>query len=382
MRLRIAGIPLRPALLAAVALMLVWLVSYSRLRDLSSDFFQPSVAGLRGLALYLGGKHAEAARAYRAGLGSGRLPDYESDLAGDLALQAGNRVRAEQRADTMLLLVPTAVEPRITLAHLALRDGRAADALHALRPVLESAPDHPDALYLAAVIHARLGDPGRAIDLLNRGLRMGTAGRRETLLWEVLELAGDLSTASEKPLCLLAHLYRYLRIFDERAGDLAIAYARAAIAAGDRPADAYLTLGIVHDKRGEHAEAMDALLKGTAADPRHAEAHRWAAVKAEARGDLLLEYRMTRAAFEAAPGDRFHHGRLEHVVMDKLGDPRTMVALMEQALAVDPKSAAAHERLARAAALAGDRTRARQHADRAVALRDGSDHAADEEESR
>ena len=379
MKLRVAGVTLRPALIAAVALMLVWLVSYSRLRDMSSEFFQLSPSGLRGLALYLGGQHAEAARAYRAGQRSRRIADFESDLAGDLALQAGDAGRAEQRADTMLLLVPTAVEPRITLAHLALRNGRAADALRALQPVLDRAPDHPDALYLSALIHARLGDAGRAIDALNRALRMGTAGRRETLFWDVLELAGDLSGTADTPLCLLAHLYRYLRIFDERAGDLAIAYARAAVAAGDRPADAYLTLGIVHDKRGEHVEAMDALLKATAADPRHAETHRWAALKAEERGDLLLEYRMTRAAFEAAPGDRFHYGRLERVMIDKLGDPRTMVALMERVIAADPKNAAAHERLARAAWLAGDRTRAREHGDRATALRDTEVVAAEDE---
>jgi hypothetical protein len=81
---------------------------------------------------------------------------------------------------------------------------------------------------------------------------------------------------------------------------------------------------------------------------------------------------MTRAAFEAAPGDRFYLRRLERVVVDKLGDPRTMVALMEHALAVDPKNASAHERLARAAWLAGDHARARRHADRAAVLQGGA----------
>ena len=58
-----------------------------------------------------------------------------------------------------------------------------------------------------------------------------------------------------------------------------MAYARQAAAAGDHPADAYLTIGILHDKRREHEAASAALTRAVELNPRHAEALRWAAEK-------------------------------------------------------------------------------------------------------
>ena len=153
--------------------------------------------------------------------------------------------------------MPTAVEPRITLGEIALDRGQTADAVTAFDAVLRRWPDHVDALYLHAVAVARAGDPARAIQDLNRGLRSSSVGGRDTILYRVMELAGELRerVPGAQPLCLLAHLHRYLRVFDERQGAIAMDYARQAIGAGDRPADAYLTLGIVHDKRGEYESA-------------------------------------------------------------------------------------------------------------------------------
>ncbi len=271
-------------------------------------------------------------------------------------------------------LVPLQVEARITLAEIAFERGEMTEAEAQLRTVLARYPDHLDALYLSALLAAHGGDPGRAIDALNRALRQGAVGYRDTIFFRLMEAAGDLGRrpAPDRPLCLLAHLHRYLRIFDNGHAAIAMAYARQAVAAGDRPADAYLSIGILLDKRREHDEALRALTRAMEINPRHAEALRWAAGQARGVGDLLGEYRLIRAAFEAAPTDPFYFGPLEEVVLNRLGDPHGLTALLERTLQLDPASAAAHDGLARAAAALGDRERARIHREQARALRDAA----------
>jgi tetratricopeptide (TPR) repeat protein len=350
--------------------MLLWLIAYWHLSQLSWDLVQVSRTGPRALAHYLAGNYREAARAYQAGLrGEVTLP-YTNDPAGSWALRAGDLDEAERRARTTLALVPSALEPQITLAELALERGKPPEAVRAFAAVLRRNPDHVDALYLGAVAMARAGDPGAAIQSLNRALRAGSAGGRDAVLYRIMELAGELRERppGQQPLCLLAHLHRYLRIFDERHGLTAMSYARQAIAAGDRPADAYLTLGIMHDKRGEYEAARRAMRQAIAADPRHAEALRWLAVEAQKEGDPLVQYQMITKAFEAAPTDPFYLRDLEHILVTRLGDPLGMATLMQQAIALDATNAEAHAQLAKALVLLGDPAGARQHAKRVAAL--------------
>jgi tetratricopeptide (TPR) repeat protein len=186
-----------------------------------------------------------------------------------------------------------------------------------------------------------------------------------------MELTGELRVRppAQQPLCLLAHLHRYLRIFDGTQGAIAMEYARRAVRAGDRPADAYLTLGVVHEKRGEHAEATLAIRQALDADPRHADALRWLGLQANAVGDVLLEYQFTKAAYEAAPNDPFYLRDLEYVMLARLDDPQGMAAMMEAALARDARNADVHARLGHAAARLGDEARAQRHRERAAELR-------------
>jgi tetratricopeptide (TPR) repeat protein len=374
----LARIGLRPTLILAIALMLLWVFAYRQLSPMGWELFQPSRAGLRGLTLYLRGDYGGAGRAYRAGLVGPVWLEPEADLAGYVALRSGDLAEAVRRADATLAapttreLAPYQIEARVTLAEIAFERGDMGEAESQLRRTLARHPDHLDALYLSALLAARVGDMGRAIDALNRALRHGAVGDRDTLLFRLMETAGDLARRpdAERPLCLLAHLHRYLRIFDNGHAAIAMAYARQAVAAGDHPTDAYLTLGILHDKRGEHDDALQALRRAVELDPRHPEALRWAAGEARNVGDLLVEYRMIRAAFEAAPTDPFYFAPLEQVLLNRLGDAHGLTALLERTLELDPASAAAHEGLARAATALGDRERARFHLERARALRD------------
>ncbi len=362
--------------------MVLWVVAYQQLSPMSSEFFQPSRAGVRGLTLYLTGHYGDAARAYRAARRGPVKVEYRYDQAGAYALLAGDLALAERRARTTLLFVPEAVEPLVTLGEIALEGGKPEEALARFAAVLARQPEHADALYLSAVALARAARYGPAIDQMNDGLRGGSVGNRETTFLRVLELTGDLAErpAAQQPLCLLAHLYRYLRVFDPSNAAPALAYSDRAIAARDRPADAYLTLAVVRDKLGEHAEALQAAQMAIGTDPKHAQAFMWAAVEAWHRNDLLLEYRMTRAAFEAAPTDPFYATRLHRLVLVRLGDPYAMAVFMEQAVARDPRNAAAHEYLAQSARVLGDRARFETHARIAAELRRaGGGAAADED---
>lgn len=359
-----------PAIIVAVTLALLWLTAYWHLGQLSSDLVQVSRSGPRALALYLTGNYRDAALAYRTGQQDRLEAQYVDDPTGYWALRAGDPDEAERRARTSLALVPTAVEPQITLGELALERGQAPEAAKIFAAVLRRHPDHVGALYLGAVAMAHADDPESAIQNLNRALRANSAGERDTIFYRIMELTGELRARppGQQPLCLLAHLHRYLRIFDERQGLIAMDYARRAIAAGDRPADAYLTLGIVHDKRGEYDAARRAMRQAIAVNPRHAEALRWLAVEAGKVGDTLLQYQMMTRAFEAAPTDPFYLPDLERVLVTKLGDPLGMATLMERAIALDATNAEAHAQLKKALTLLGGHNGVRRPSQRLAAL--------------
>jgi tetratricopeptide (TPR) repeat protein len=352
--------------------MTLWAAAYRTLSPMSSAFFVLSRPGLEGLAHYLRGHYGPAARAYRAAQRGWSPREYADDTAGAEALYGGDLALAERRAHTTLALVPTSVEPLVTLGEVALERGDDVAALGHLRQALARRPEHIDALLLAAVAWGRAGDSGAAIDAMNRALRHGSAGDRPTLLVRVLEVAGDLAArpAGRRPLSLLAHYHRYLRIFDEAQTEVAMAWARQAVAARDHPADAWFALGIMHDKRGEHAAALEAFERAIALERRHAEAYRWAAVEAGILRDPVRQYRMMRAALEAAPGDPFYLAAAERIVLARLGDARTMAALAERAAAADPASPLPWETLARAAAARGEAAQATTYFQRAADLRE------------
>src|SRR5262245_16957434 len=185
-------LPLRPAILVAVGLALMWLIAYWHLSPLAWDLIQVSRHGPRALALYLAGNLGDAARSYRTGLqGALRVP-YALDPSGYRALRAGHADEAARRARMTLTLVPGAADAHVTIGEVLLEGGRPAEALAAFGAALRRRPAHVDAHYLAAVALARSGDADAAIGHLNRALRSGSAGQRDTILYRIMELAGDL----------------------------------------------------------------------------------------------------------------------------------------------------------------------------------------------
>ena len=189
-----------------------------------------------------------------------------------------------------------------------------------------------------------------------------------TIFLRILETTGDLARrqGAERQPCLLAHYHRYLAVFDASNGRRALGYAEQAIRAGDRPADAQLVRGILLDKQGQRDRALEAFLKALKIDPRHAEAYRWATSIYSERGDLRSEYRIARAAFDAAPTDSFYVDHLDHVLSEQLGDPHGVIKVMQRAVEADPDNARAHDRLGHAWGFVGDQARSLSHYQQAI----------------
>jgi tetratricopeptide (TPR) repeat protein len=305
----------------AIVLIVVGVLALKQVSQMDGRFFQPSLRGVQGLGLYLVGDYAGAARAYRA-----HFRERPNELApGNPALNAlirGDRGEARRLVAKILQGSPDNIGALLTLGQLELEEGANVKALNAFERVLASRTDQYDALLLSSVALAQTGASGKAIDALNRALRHDWLEDRLISFLSVLEATGQLASlrSDKRPNCLLATYHRYLRIYDGSHAGPAVAYAGEAIKAGDRPADAYLTIGIVHDKRNDPEAALVAFRKAIEIDPTHAEAHRRAAIAFGDLGDLANQYRMYRAAFAAAPEDALYARELSFFLRTRLGD--------------------------------------------------------------
>jgi tetratricopeptide (TPR) repeat protein len=291
--------------------------------------------GMEGFLRYLWGDYAGAAAAYREHLRdafttAGLPADNE-----ELALLEGDPAQARALALRALDRDPRASRSLLTLGEIALDENATQDAVRWIGSALSVAPDDVDGLLLASVAYARAGDYPRAIRTMSHVLRDWQGERRAMTFIRVLGETGRLYSlpADRRPACLLAHLHRYLRIYDGLQARLAIARAEEAIARGDQVDDAYVTLGVVYQKRTQDKDALAAFLRAIETNPRNAEAYRWAAVVYADRGELANEYRMARTAHEIEPGDPAYALPLAHVLAQKLGDYRAALELETKALA-------------------------------------------------
>ena len=369
MRNPFTRIGLRTWVVIAVAILVLGWGLFRQLSAMDPRFFLMSSAGLRGLALYLVGDYSGAARSYRVHLKDVVQQTREEIEPAWGALIEGDFVRAKAIAREQVA-GPLAKEALLTLGEVALAEGEPRQALNYLAQVLEKETDQFDARLLGSLAHARLGEYPRAIDAVNRALRHDRAERRITVFLAALETTGDLSRlpSGQRPLCLVAHYYRYLRIYDPANGGAAIRYARAAIDAGDQPGDAFLTMGVIYAKQGQRESAFQGFLEGIRRNPRNAEAYRWAARSYSDRGDLVNEYRMWKAAFEAAPGDGYYADGLHDVLTRKLGDYRQAIQVYREVLRTRPEEGAVWSRLGDVYRVLGDHPLSVEAYEKAAAL--------------
>ena len=338
----------RVYIVATVTLVLAWWAGNQYVAHMDDRFFQLSQPGIQGLALYLIGDYSGAAEAYRAhfseavGVGSRfSNPGLKALTGGDRALLRGDLAAAKRLSQEVLADNPDDTQASLTLGEVAIEENTPNIALTHFEQVLSKDPSQFDAHLLSSIAHTHVGAYGNAIDSLKRAFRLNKADRRITSFLTALRTTGELAArqTQERPLCLLAHYYRYLRIHDHWNARAAWAFAQQAIAAGDRPDDAYLTQGVLAQKQGEMDQALAAFLKAVESNPQNAEAYRWSAIIYKDRGDdLLNEYRMWKGAFQAAPEDEFYIDAYIQFLRVRLGDIRQALTLSLDTLGKSPEN--------------------------------------------
>ena len=325
----------RPFRVAAVVVtLLLGFLACQRLAGLDRRFLTiSSLSGAEGLAAYLLGDYAWAAEAYRRDL-TKRLADAQHGAPlGTRALLAGDLDAAHRDASEALRTGRNERDGRLTLGEVALARGRHQEAIAELDTLLATDVDQFDALLVKAVAQARLGLDGDAITSLNRALRHDRVETRPTAFLSALALTGELGSRPRRPTSLLATLHRYLRIYDAAQASVAVRYAEQAIAAGDHPADAHLTIGIVHLKHNRRARALASFRAAVAAEPRHPIALVRAANLHGLRGDLPEKDRLMTAAFEVAPEDHWVAEALQAATQYLQRQPRDFRAAVWMATA-------------------------------------------------
>lgn len=327
-------------LLLAIIAAALYFFTKQHLAQMDEWLFQPSLQGGEGFVLYTVGNLNGAVTAYRAHFKAEYDAESMDNNRAMAALLAGAYPQAKELALAALAKEPNDIQAELTLAEVALAERRYADVLEQTNQVLTLQTDQADALMLASLAFAQTQRVDEAIHAMNRTLRHGRVASRPSIFFRLIETTGDLDDLprDQQPLALLANYYRYLRIHDEANGRTAIRYAKRALHTGDRPADAYLAMGIVYEKQDRPDRALDAMLKAIAQNPNHAEALRWICRVYLKRGDLLNAYTMARAAFEAAPGDPFYETDLNTVLVNRLGNFREAAPLLERAVQLNPTS--------------------------------------------
>ncbi len=351
----------------ASIVLLVGLAALDRVGRMDVRFFSDSLPAARGFAHYLVGDFAGAARWYRASMAASMEPRQTSSSG---ALLAGNHELAETLARRELTQYPEAVAPTLTLAEIALARGQYDEALAQTGRVLKLQPDDYDALLITTLAQARRGERAAALDTLKRALRQDRLERRYTVFLATLQAAGDLALQDDPPLCLLAHVHRYLSAYDPARTDTAAQYAQRAIEANDRVDDALVTLALVHDARGRRRRALEELERAIAANASNTAALLGAARVHAARGELASEYRLVQAAFRATPDDPFVAARFHDVLTRELGDYEQALAMDETAVAARPDDARAWSRLGRVQSHLGDHEASLRSFGRSVELKE------------
>ena len=354
----------------AIAIVVVWILGRDQISQMDERFFQPSASGIKGLALYMAGDYSDAAQAYRDHFQElYRTERSAEDPAWDALLRKEYQT-AKELSNYELAKDPAAISPLLTLGQAAIDEGEWAQALEYLNRVLQKKADQYDALLLSAVAYSRSGMYDKASDSLIRALPTDQTEERITSFLSTLEITGDLNARpkDQRPLCLLAHLYRYLRIFDSSNGPLAIAYAKKAIASGDRPDDAYVTMGVVYHKERKREKAISAMLKAIEANPRNADAHEWAGQFYSDRGDIANEYRMEKAAYEINSENPEYVSRYGYVLAEKLGDYQQALDLAKKSLPAQPNNVALYRRIGYLDSFLGNPEEAAEYYRKAVSL--------------
>lgn len=195
--------------------------------------------------------------------------------------------------------------------------GQLAQAEPIYRQILQSQPDHPDALHLLGVIAHQVGQHEAAAELIGKAVRLAPQ-------------------APEYP----ANLGEALRALG-RLDEAATAY-RKAIRLNPKFAPAYNNLGIVLRQQGKNAEAITAFRRAIAVKPDYPQALNNLAIALKDQGDLAGAIEHYRRAISLAPSSPETHNNLG-VTLKEHGLPEQALECFRQAIALNADFAPAYE---------------------------------------
>jgi tetratricopeptide (TPR) repeat protein len=179
--------------------------------------------------------------------------------------------------------------------------------------------------------------------------------------------AGSIAKIEERFL----DAYSFLRagMANERTGDYpgAVRIYRRGLAVAPENVELLNSLGFALFQQGKSQEAVDALEKAVAADPKHWKAHNNLALAAIDVGELELAEAHFRESLALSPQPAIYNDL--GFVLERQGLADEAVGFYRKALELDPGSAAAHYNLAASLARSGALSEAERHFRAALAER-------------
>ncbi len=279
------------------------------------------------------------------------------------ALEKVDRERARQLLGAVVKERDELILAHCALARILADDDRGSDARQAYEQALAKSADHPVALWGLARALVRLKDPGAALEVADRALKiapdesMGHAARGAALL--DLERAEEGLAAVDRSIELTRgsseyHILRCRLLTALGRPEEAIAAATEAARLDPRDCEPHIVANAAHVAAGDVAGARAALERAVALKPGHAAAWHelgWHCI-------TLKEAAAARAAFEQflrlEPENAEAHGAMG-LWHKKHGERATAKKHFERALELDPQLTQARVNLASLLWELGDR---------------------------
>ncbi len=242
------------------------------------------------------------------------------------------------------------------------RAGRLAQAQALYEQVLETAPDHPDALHLLGVLTLQVGRPEASAELIARAMeRRPHFPEAQCNLGLALETMGRLDEAAERYRQALASMPDYLEAhFNLRNVLLQSGRTHDAVSHFRRAADLdpgrvefHINLGDALVQAGQSADAVACFRTALSIDPKSFEAMVNLGTALREIGDLEGAIREFRGALEQRADVPEVHATLGNALIS-IGDIKGGLASLDAALRVDPTIADVYAYRSKTLATIGD----------------------------
>jgi len=331
-------------------------------------------ARLRALGYLAGAPAAPPAAAASAPNPRRKIVVYEQLLQARQSLADGDLAGAEQQAAAIVEHEPAMAEARIALGEVLLRERRFADAAAAFRTALGQHPGDPTLLSALATAELQAGRPDAALAALEPAIRDQPqeprfhflAGRAHLLRQEVADARREFAEGlrlNPRSAAALVELAGVAVVEGDAAQ--AVTLAQRALAIDPRARGAHLVWGQALDRLHDDANARVQVETELAAWPDDFRAAFLLGELAERRADAAVAEASFRRAIALEPRFAVAHLRLARRLLERGGDPSEGVGLARRALELGVQGedrALAYYLLADFYSRLGETARSRQNA--------------------